>query len=34
MSFSYYHEFSAKNRLEGNAAWLTFFVPLWVPSGG
>jgi len=34
MSFSYYHEFSAENRLEGNSAWLTFFVPLWVPGGG
>jgi len=34
MSFSYYHEFSVENRLEGHSAWLTFFVPLWVPSGG
>jgi hypothetical protein len=33
VSFRYYHEFSAKKRLEGNAAWLTLSVPLWVPSG-
>lgn len=32
VSFRYYHEFSVKNRLEGDAAWLTFFVPLWVPD--
>jgi hypothetical protein len=33
VSFKYYHEFSAENRLEGHSAWLTFFVPLWVPGG-
>jgi hypothetical protein len=33
VSFRYYHEFSAKNRLEGDAAWLTFTVPLWMPTG-
>lgn len=33
MRFSYYHEFSAENRGEGYSAWLTFFFPLWVPSG-
>ena len=32
VSARYYHEFSVKNRLEGDAAWLTFFVPLWVPG--
>jgi hypothetical protein len=32
VSFRYYHEFSAENRLEGDAAWLTLFVPLWVPD--
>jgi len=33
MRFSYYHEISAEKRLEGNVAWLTFSVPLWVPGG-
>ena len=33
MRFSYYREFSAEKRLEGNVAWLTFSIPLWVPSG-
>ena len=28
VSFRYYHEFSAENRLEGDSAWLIFFVPL------
>jgi hypothetical protein len=32
VSARYYHEFSVKNRLEGDAAWLTFVVPLWVPD--
>ena len=34
VSFRYYSEFVVKNRLKGEAAWLTVFVPLWVPSGG
>lgn len=34
VSFRYYHEFNAKNRLEGDSAWLTFTLPLWVPDGG
>ncbi len=32
-SLKYYHEFSVKNRLEGDAAWLTVSIPLWVPGG-
>lgn len=27
----YYHEFDAKNRLEGDAVYFTFSMPLWVP---
>ena len=27
----YYHEFNAKNRLEGDAGWLKITIPLWVP---
>ena len=33
VSFRYFHEFNAKNRLEGNSAWLTLTIPLWVPDG-
>jgi len=32
VSFRYFREFSVKNRLEGDAAWLTFSIPLWVPG--
>jgi hypothetical protein len=31
-SFRYFHEFKVKNRLEGDAVWLTLTIPLWVPS--
>ncbi len=31
-SLRYFHELSAKNRLEGNAGWLTITIPLWVPE--
>ena len=32
VSLRYYHEFNAKNRLEGDAGWLTATIPLWVPG--
>ncbi len=32
VSLRYFHEFNAKNRLEGDAGWLTVSIPLWVPS--
>ena len=28
----YFHEFNAENRLEGDAAYLTVSMPLWVPQ--
>jgi len=31
-SLRYFHEFNAKNRLEGDAGWLTISLPLWVPG--
>jgi hypothetical protein len=31
-SLRYFHEFNVKNRLEGDAVWLTLTIPLWVPS--
>jgi len=32
MSFRYFNEFNVKNRLEGDACWLTVSLPLWVPG--
>jgi hypothetical protein len=32
ISLKYFHEFSVENRMEGDSAWLTLFVPLWVPD--
>ena len=32
VSLRYFHEFNAKNRLEGDAGWLTISLPLWVPG--
>lgn len=32
VSFRYFYEFNVKNRLEGDADWLTVSVPLWVPG--
>ncbi len=32
MSLRYFREFDAKNRLEGDAGWLTISIPLWVPN--
>ena len=32
MSLRYFHEFNARNRLEGDAGWLTISIPLWVPD--
>ena len=34
MKLSYFYEFSTENRLEGDAVFLSFFVPLWMPGGG
>jgi len=31
-SLRYFHEFNVKNRLEGDAGWLTISLPLWVPG--
>jgi hypothetical protein len=31
-SLRYFHEFNVKNRLEGDAGWLTISIPLWVPD--
>jgi hypothetical protein len=31
-SLRYFHEFDVKNRLEGDAGWLTITIPLWVPD--
>ncbi len=31
-SLRYFHEFNVKNRLEGDAGWLTITIPLWVPD--
>lgn len=31
-SLRYFHEFNVKNRLEGDAGWLTITIPLWVPN--
>ncbi len=28
----YFREFNVKNRLEGDAGWLTITIPLWVPD--
>lgn len=32
VSLRYFREFNAKNRLEGDAGWLTVSIPLWVPG--
>jgi len=32
VSLRYFHEFNVKNRLEGDAGWLTVSIPLWVPG--
>jgi len=32
VTLRYFHEFSVKNRLEGDTAWLTVSLPLWVPE--
>ncbi len=32
VSLRYLHEFNVKNRLEGEAVWLTVSIPLWVPG--
>lgn len=32
VSLRYFHEFNAKNRLEGDAGFLTVSIPLWVPG--
>jgi len=32
VSLRYFHEFNEKNRLEGDAGWLTVTIPLWVPG--
>ena len=32
VTLRYFHEFSVKNRLEGDSAWLTVSLPLWVPE--
>ena len=34
LSLRYFHEFDAKNRLEGDTGWLTVSIPLWVPGQG
>ena len=31
-SLRYFYEFNVKNRLEGDAGWLTISLPLWVPG--
>jgi hypothetical protein len=31
-ALSYFYEFNVKNRLEGQAGWLTLTIPLWVPN--
>jgi hypothetical protein len=31
-SLRFFHEFNARNRLEGDAGWLTITIPLWVPD--
>jgi hypothetical protein len=31
-SLKYYHEFDVQNRLQGDAAFLTLAMPLWVPA--
>ena len=31
-SLRYFREFNVKNRLEGDAGWLTIAIPLWVPD--
>ena len=33
-SLRYFREFNVKNRLEGNAGWLTITIPLWAPDQG
>ncbi len=33
-SLRFFHEFNVKNRLEGDAGWLTITIPLWVPDQG
>ncbi len=32
MTLRYFHEFNVRNRLEGDAGWLTISIPLWVPD--
>jgi hypothetical protein len=33
VGLSYFREFNVKNRLLGDAGWLTITIPLWVPGG-
>ena len=32
VSLRYFHEFDEKKRLQGDSAWLTVTIPLWVPA--